>query len=107
MRPRTALRYQDRISCHLYEHDEALVILRPGGGKTIAALTAIVDLREGEIGTPHHRAETSCTPWPDEIGEWAHSAGLRYAVLDGTPVQRHDMLATRPSATQLLWASTS
>jgi hypothetical protein len=98
MRIRSELRpYQDRISAFCYEHDEALVILRPGGGKTIAALTAIVDLlREGEIRhaliiAPKRVARIV---WPDEIGEWAHTTGLRYAVLDGTPAERSAQLLT-------------
>ena len=45
MRSTTDLRpYQQRIATFLYEQNEALCVLRPGGGKTIAALTAIVDL---------------------------------------------------------------
>ena len=42
MRTKSELRsYQDRIATHLYNHDEALCVARPGGGKTISALTAI------------------------------------------------------------------
>jgi len=83
--------YQQRIATHLYENNEALCVLRPGGGKTAAALTAIADLiREGEIRhalivAPKRVARVV---WPDEIAEWAHTAGLTYQVLAGSPDKR-------------------
>jgi hypothetical protein len=83
--------YQQRIATHLYEHDQALCVLRPGGGKTIAALTAIRDLldqkviRHALVIAPKRVARTV---WPDEIDAWAHTAGLDYAVLDGHPTDR-------------------
>ena len=89
--------YQDRIASHLYEHDEALCVLRPGGGKTAAALTAIVELlkdniiRHALIFAPKRVARVV---WPDEIAEWAHTANLRFAVLDGTPAKRTAQLLT-------------
>jgi hypothetical protein len=100
MRPVTDLRpYQQRIATHLYEQNEAMCVLRPGGGKTIAALTAIADLlREGEIRhaliiAPKRVARVV---WPDEIAQWAHTAGLTYAVLDGGPEQRLKLLQHAP-----------
>ena len=96
MRAKTELRpYQDRIATHLYENDEAMVVLRPGGGKTISALTAITELlrdsviRHALVIAPKRVARSV---WPDEIAEWAHTSGLRFAVLDGSPMQRlHDL----------------
>ena len=91
--------YQQRIATHLYEQNEAMCVLRPGGGKTIAALTAIADLiDQGEIRhaliiAPKRVARVV---WPDEIGEWAHTAGLTYAVLDGGPEQRLKLLQHAP-----------
>jgi hypothetical protein len=92
MRPITDLRpYQQHIATFLYEKDEALCVLRPGGGKTVAALTAIADLlREGVIRhalviAPKRVARVV---WPDELREWAHTAGLTYQVLDGPPNKR-------------------
>jgi hypothetical protein len=92
MRPISDLRpYQQRIATHLYEHDEAMCVLRPGGGKTAAALTAIVDLLDqGEIRhalviAPKRVARVV---WPDEIAQWAHTAKLTYQVLDGSPEKR-------------------
>lgn len=92
MRQSTELRpYQQRIVTHLYEHDAALCVLRPGGGKTIAALTAFADLLRDDV--IHHALilapkRVARVVWPDEIVDWAHTSGLRYAVLDGSPAVR-------------------
>jgi len=92
MRPIADLRpYQQRIATHLYEHDEAMCVLRPGGGKTVAALTAIVDLLEE--GVIRHALviapkRVARVVWPDEIAQWAHTAKLTYQVLDGPPGKR-------------------
>jgi len=87
MRQKNELRpYQERIATHLYEHDEALCVLRPGGGKTVTALTAIEELiRDGVIRhalviAPKRVARVV---WPDEIDLWAHTTKLRYAILEG------------------------
>jgi SNF2 family DNA or RNA helicase len=91
--------YQQRIATHLYEQNEAMCVLRPGGGKTIAALTAIADLiDQGEIRhaliiAPKRVARVV---WPDEIAQWTHTAGLTYAVLDGLPPQRQKLLRHAP-----------
>jgi SNF2 family DNA or RNA helicase len=98
MRPKSDLRpYQDRIAGFLYEHDEALCVIRPGGGKTIAALTAIEELirdkviRHALIIAPKRVARSV---WPDELREWAHITKLRYVVLDGPPDERSKLLTT-------------
>jgi SNF2 family DNA or RNA helicase len=89
--------YQQRIATHLYENDAALCVLRPGGGKTIAALTAIVEMldqnviRHALIIAPKRVARVV---WPDEIAEWAHTVGLRCVVLDGSPAMRAAQLLT-------------
>ena len=83
--------YQQRIATFLYEHDEAMCVLRPGGGKTAAALTAICDLldegviRHALVIAPKRVVRVV---WPDEIAQWAHTAGLRWQVLDGPPDKR-------------------
>src|SRR6187401_1892491 len=101
MRSLTDLRpYQQRIATHLYEQNEAMCVLRPGGGKTIAALTAIADLLDqGEIRhalviAPKRVARVV---WPDEIAQWAHTAGLTYQVLDGGPGLRLEGLKNAPN----------
>jgi hypothetical protein len=87
--------YQNRITTFLYEHDEALCVLRPGFGKTISALTAIRELiddgviRHALIVAPKRVARVV---WPDEIGDWAHVHGLRFAVLAGSPTERIEQL---------------
>ena len=100
MRQKNELRpYQERIATHLYEHDEALCVLRPGGGKTVTALTAIEELiRDGVIRhalviAPKRVARVV---WPDEIDLWAHTTKLRYAILDGSPSQREGLLGRIP-----------
>jgi hypothetical protein len=82
--------YQQRIATHLYENDAALCVLRPGGGKTIAALTAIKErldngIRHALIIAPKRVARVV---WPDEVDAWEHTTGLRYVVLDGGPHER-------------------
>jgi len=97
MRQKSELRhYQDRIASFLYEHDEAIAVARPGGGKTVSALTAFTELkRDGYVRhalviAPKRVARNV---WPDEIAEWAHTAGLTYQVLTGTPPQRWEKLS--------------
>jgi len=96
MRQKSELRpYQQRIATHLYEHDEALCVVRPGGGKTAATLTAFEELfKAGEIRhalvvAPKRVAQHV---WPNEIDEWAHTKDLRYAMLTGMPPQREMIL---------------
>ena len=70
-------------------------MLRPGGGKTVAALTAIVDLlrdkviRHAIVIAPKRVA---CVVWPDEIEEWAHTKKLNYSILNGSPRDRERLL---------------
>lgn len=97
MRIKSELRpYQERIAAFLYEHDEAIGVARPGGGKTVAALTAIEELiRDGHIRhalviAPKRVARSV---WPDEIKLWAHTQKLSYQVLTGTPQERKISLA--------------
>jgi len=97
MREKSELRpYQNRIATSLYESDEKIAVARPGGGKTVAALTAIEEL----IRDKHIRHALVIAPkrvarmvWPDEIKLWAHTAGLSYQVLTGTPQHRSIGLA--------------
>ncbi len=99
MREKKEMRpYQDRFATFLYEQDEALLVARPGFGKTIAALTAITELlrdkviRHALVIAPKRVATVV---WPDEIDSWAHANSLRYAVLDDIPTQREFLLQPR------------
>ena len=92
MRQKKEMRpYQDRIATHLYENDEKICVLRPGGGKTVTALTAIEELlrdnviRHALVLAPKRVARVV---WPDEIEQWAHVKDLRYTVLQGSPTRR-------------------
>lgn len=100
MRTKEELRpYQQRIAGALYEADEKIVVARPGGGKTIAGLTAIEEL----IRDKHIRHALVVAPkrvarvvWPDEIALWSHTRKLRRQVITGSPQQRAEMLAQVP-----------
>ena len=92
MRSKADMRgYQDRLATHLYEHDAALCVVRPGGGKTVTALTAIEELirdkviRHALVIAPRRVAHDV---WPDELENWKHTTKLRYTVLDGSPLHR-------------------
>jgi len=92
MRAKNDMRlYQDRLATHLYEHDAALCVIRPGGGKTVTALTAIEELqrdkviRHALVVAPKRVARVV---WPDEIEQWKHTTKLRYTILGGSPLQR-------------------
>ena len=74
--PAELRRYQQDIVDFLYERDEALCVVRPGGGKTVAALTAIEEL----LADHHINHALVIAPkrvarnvWPDEIKLWATS----------------------------------
>ena len=100
MRLKSEMRpYQDRIAGALYESDEKIAVARPGGGKTVAGLTAIQELiRDGHIRhalvvAPKRVARMV---WPDEIKLWVHTSTLRHQVVTGTPRRRADMIADSP-----------
>jgi hypothetical protein len=101
MRARNELRpYQEQLVTHLYEHDEAIGVVRPGGGKTVSALTAIAELlRDGIIRhalvTAPKRVVRSV--WPEEIEGWEHLRGLTYEVLQDGPAARTRDLADATS----------
>lgn len=96
MQPDVLRPYQQRLIGRLYESDAVILLARMGAGKTTIALTAIAELlrdgviRHALIVAPKRVARHV---WPDEIAAWAHTRGLRYAVLDGSPAQRRARLA--------------
>jgi hypothetical protein len=87
--------YQQRIATHLYENSEALCVVRPGGGKTAAALMAITEMlrdeviRQALIIAPKRVARSV---WPEEIAAWAYTQDLSYALVVGTASQREYIL---------------
>lgn len=95
MRPRSALHdYQlkmiERIKCE----KEVMVWLGLGGGKTAAALTAILDLGVPAIVVGTKRIVEMT--WPNEIKEWEHLAHLDYRACTGTETQRRKALRAAP-----------
>lgn len=96
MRQRSELRpYQDDVATFLYEHDEALCVIRPGGGKTVSALTAFVELRETRV--VNHALviapkRVARNVWPEEIDNWEHTEPIRFQVLSGSPAKRVQQL---------------
>jgi len=96
MRKKSDLRpYQQRVVSHLYDHDQAMAVLKMGAGKTIATLTAIEELiGDGEIRHALIVApkRVATIVWPDEIKAWEHTRGMEYSVLDGPPTARMSKL---------------
>ena len=91
-RTRADLRfYQTWMVEELKRRPVILLAAEMGLGKTVAVLTALVDLlATGEakrvlVIAPLKVAENT---WPDEIEEWAHTRGLTYSVLIGTREER-------------------
>jgi hypothetical protein len=79
---------------------QLLLILRPGGGKTAAALTALRDLAPWPalIVAPIRVCETV---WAQEASQWQHLKGLSFERLRGSPAQRLAALA-RPAHVYLI-----
>ena len=97
MRSKAELRsYQVRVAAWLYERDSAIAVLDLGSGKTASALTAIADLLEAKeirhalIVGPKRVVELV---WRQEAAAWAHTAGLKIALLEGAPAARSALLA--------------
>jgi hypothetical protein len=96
VRQKSELRsYQQRVIKHLYEHDEAMAVLKMGAGKTASVLTAIAELIDD--GVIEHALvvapkRVANMVWPAEIEGWEHLRHLKYAVLNGSPRRRADLL---------------
>jgi hypothetical protein len=92
MRRKSELRTtQNDMVTSLYESDEKLCVLRPGGGKTIVGLTTIDELLHDEVirhALVLAPKRVARSVWPGEIKEWEHVKHLKLKVLDGSPSQR-------------------
>jgi SNF2 family DNA or RNA helicase len=90
--------YQSRGVTALYESDGLAIVFPMGSGKTITALTAAQELIEVERSFQHALViapkRVATLVWPAEIEEWTHTAGLKYAVLNGDPAKRARDLMT-------------
>lgn len=96
LRSRSDLREQQHIIIdEMVSAPAKLIVSAMGSGKTGATLTALRDLldsfqiRRILIVAPLRVARDT---WPDEIGAWAHSRLLSYAVCVGTEGQRREAL---------------
>jgi len=96
MRKRSDLRSaQVRLATELKDSTGLQLVAPMGGGKTAAALTAIVDLLdEGLIGAAIIIApvRVALTTWPNEVAKWEHTKDLDFVVLHGTPEKRLRLL---------------
>lgn len=93
----TAHEYQQTAIDFILDHQEAMLILDMGLGKTVTTLTAINELiRERYeasrvlVIAPLRVARDT---WPNEIRKWDHLAGLTYSTILGTVKQREAALA--------------
>ena len=78
--------YQEEGVSFLYEHDEAMLLLRMGGGKTVISLTAMAELlRDGVIRSVLIVAPLAVcnNTWRDEPGQWTHTADLDITIVTG------------------------
>lgn len=96
-RPASVMRAaQQRVATHLYEHDEVQAVLKMGGGKTAATMTAIAELlADGEIRCAVILAPKKVCQlvWPREHLEWEHLAHLNVVWVSGGPAQRAKKLS--------------
>ena len=87
--------YQDQGVTFLFENDEALLLLRMGGGKTVITMTAIMELmKAGEI-----HSVLICAPlavcnntWRHEYLEWNETAGLDIGICTGSVAKRRKVM---------------
>lgn len=104
--------YQQRGVDFLYERDEALLLVKMGGGKTVISATALVELLEqGEINraliaAPKRVAELV---WPAELTKWEHLKHLVPSLAFGTPAKRRKAFAEHRhiviiGSDNLIWA---
>lgn len=92
MLQRTALHpYQQRMVDWIHGHPRTCLFAGMGVGKTVAALTAIVDLfaefavSRVLIVAPLRVARST---WPEELRTWEHTRRLSYRVIQGVPWER-------------------
>lgn len=104
--------YQQHGIDFAFERDEVLVLVKPGGGKTVISATALVELLEqGEINraliaAPKRVAELV---WPAELQKWSHLEHISAAFAFGPPAKRRKVFAnsrhlTIISSDNLIWA---
>lgn len=109
MRDKSLLRPgQQAIATHLYEHDEGIIVLEPGGGKTVATLTAIEELiADGVIDRVLVLAppKVAAGVWPRETTRWVHLIDMPTHDATGSPKQRQRVYAAWAAEGGILTAS--
>ncbi len=91
--------YQRYATEYIISHPKAAVLLQMGLGKTVIALSAIVELlfdffviRKVLIIAPLRVAQMT---WSDEIEKWDHLRILKYRVVVGNMAQRQKAMAAK------------
>lgn len=87
--------YQKFLADVIVEKPAALLAVPMGLGKTVSTLTAMRRLldefmvRKWLVIAPLRVARET---WPDEIGEWEHTAVLSFTLIEGSPEKRSKLL---------------
>lgn len=88
--------YQDFCVDFSKEHPESLLILEMGLGKSVVALTVILDLMFDSFDVSKVLVvaplRVARTVWPQEMTTWEHTRFLRMSVITGTAKQREKAL---------------
>jgi len=96
VRTREQLRQYQRAAVRfIKETKRCLLFIDPGLGKTASTLTAMCDLMDNldcgrvlVIAPPNVARNT----WHAEMAAWAHLKNRSYAIIDGTPKKRRELL---------------
>lgn len=89
--------YQRRAITHLLLHENAVLLLGLGLGKTVITLTALHALHHNNLT---HRTlviapkRVALTTWPDELAKWDHLTSLESTNIVGTPTERERLTET-------------
>jgi superfamily II DNA or RNA helicase len=87
------LPHQRRASAAIQEHKCLLLFLKPGGGKTVATLDALVALGPDAFPVLVLAPVRVCeTVWGQETQAWEHLRHLRTVLLRGSPARRKKLL---------------
>ena len=89
--------YQRYATNYLLSHPIAALLIQMGLGKSVMAMSAVVDLlfdffviRKVLIIAPLRVAQIT---WPNEIKKWDHLRILKYSLVVGSQAQRHKSMA--------------
>lgn len=83
--------YQNTIVNHMNAHPDSMIWAQMGLGKTVSALTSIVDrINAGQVKKVLIVAPVRVITavWAQEAKKWEHTKHLRFSLLHGTPTKR-------------------